>query len=151
VPIIAISGAEDAVVASELLRLGADDYIDKKALTGKNLAQSIHQALARSDDLRERPQRFGIGRAPSPRPRSEPDGSPLPLSAASAEPVDASERSAQAAASFAELRDFLRAEESKAGGGSSHSGTHMRLLVEAARRVGRLGAAVRSPLARAAR
>jgi DNA-binding response OmpR family regulator len=48
VPIIAISGLATSEIATELLRIGADDFISKKDLSGEVLARSVREALART-------------------------------------------------------------------------------------------------------
>ncbi len=59
VPIIAISGAASAEIAAELLVGGADDYISRKDLSSRVLAQSVSSALARADAWRQRAHREG--------------------------------------------------------------------------------------------
>ena len=59
VPIIAISGAATAEIAAELLVGGADDYISRKDLSSRVLAQSMSTALARADAWRQRASRQG--------------------------------------------------------------------------------------------
>jgi DNA-binding response OmpR family regulator len=49
VPIIAVSGKATPEVAAELLRSGADDYIDKRNLNSDVLARSVRMAIARYD------------------------------------------------------------------------------------------------------
>lgn len=52
VPIIAVSGTATTAIAKELLRLGADDFLQKADLTSEVLGQSVRAALARSDRWR---------------------------------------------------------------------------------------------------
>jgi DNA-binding response OmpR family regulator len=54
VPIIAISGVATSEVAADLIRGGADDYINKRELTSSLLARSMGEALARADAWRTR-------------------------------------------------------------------------------------------------
>jgi DNA-binding response OmpR family regulator len=49
IPIIAISGAASQQIARELVECGADDYLDKKQLTGQVLARSVRDVLSRWD------------------------------------------------------------------------------------------------------
>jgi DNA-binding response OmpR family regulator len=49
VPIIAVSGEASEQIARELVECGADDYLDKKDLTGQVLARSVRDVLSRSD------------------------------------------------------------------------------------------------------
>jgi DNA-binding response OmpR family regulator len=49
VPIIAVSGAASSQIAHELVECGADDYLDKKELTGHVLARSVRDVLSRWD------------------------------------------------------------------------------------------------------
>lgn len=52
VPIIAISGAANAEIATELLEAGADDFLDKYHLSTKSLVQSVRSVLANLDAWR---------------------------------------------------------------------------------------------------
>ncbi len=54
VPVIAISGTASSEIAQELVECGADDYLDKRDLSGRALAQSIRGVLARWDAWRKR-------------------------------------------------------------------------------------------------
>jgi DNA-binding NarL/FixJ family response regulator len=72
VPIIAISGASDPEVAAELLRLGADGYIDKRGLSGRLLDQTVRDALARADSWRERLEAEGRESTPAPTEAGQP-------------------------------------------------------------------------------
>jgi DNA-binding NarL/FixJ family response regulator len=54
VPIIAISGVATSEIALELVKGGADDYIQKQDLTGDVLRHSVLAALKRADALRSR-------------------------------------------------------------------------------------------------
>lgn len=47
VPIVALSGVATSEIASELLEVGADDYLSKKELTRDGLAKSIRSVLSR--------------------------------------------------------------------------------------------------------
>lgn len=49
VPIIALSGAATPEIASELLEVGADDYLSKQDLNREALANSVRGALCRKD------------------------------------------------------------------------------------------------------
>jgi DNA-binding response OmpR family regulator len=49
VPIIALSGAATPEIASELLEVGADDYLSKQDLNREALANSVRAALSRKD------------------------------------------------------------------------------------------------------
>jgi DNA-binding response OmpR family regulator len=57
VPVIAISGMASSEIAQELIECGADDYLDKRDLSGRVLAQSIRGVLARWDAWRKRAAR----------------------------------------------------------------------------------------------
>jgi DNA-binding response OmpR family regulator len=52
--IIAISGVATAELAAELVRVGADDYFDKRDLTSGKLARSVRAILRRTDTVRRR-------------------------------------------------------------------------------------------------
>jgi CheY-like chemotaxis protein len=54
VPIVAVSGMATAEVADDLLRSGADDYVNKLELTFEGFARSVREALARSAAFRRR-------------------------------------------------------------------------------------------------
>jgi CheY-like chemotaxis protein len=54
VPIIAVSGKASPEVAAELLREGADDYINKNDLTSEALTRGVRTALVRADTWRKR-------------------------------------------------------------------------------------------------
>jgi CheY-like chemotaxis protein len=49
VPILVISGAVDPEVAADLLRLGADQYLDKRDLNSRVFASSVRGLLGRAD------------------------------------------------------------------------------------------------------
>lgn len=52
VPIVAVSGKATAEIAAELLRVGADDYLNKQELTAESVAGSVRAALLRADTWR---------------------------------------------------------------------------------------------------
>lgn len=52
VPIVAISGKATPEIAAELLRVGADDYLNKQDLTAEVLTGSVRAALLRADAWR---------------------------------------------------------------------------------------------------
>jgi DNA-binding response OmpR family regulator len=54
VPIVAVSGTATQEVAADLLRSGADDYVNKLELTFDGFARSVREALARTDAFRRR-------------------------------------------------------------------------------------------------
>jgi DNA-binding response OmpR family regulator len=54
VPIIAISGQATPEIAAELLEAGADDYIEKRDLNSKILADRMRETLLRADACRHR-------------------------------------------------------------------------------------------------
>jgi CheY-like chemotaxis protein len=54
VPIVAVSGMATEEVAADLLRSGADDYVNKEELTFDGFARSVREALARTDAFRRR-------------------------------------------------------------------------------------------------
>jgi CheY-like chemotaxis protein len=54
VPIVAVSGMATEEVAADLLRSGADDYVNKMELTFDGFARSVREALARTDAFRRR-------------------------------------------------------------------------------------------------
>lgn len=54
VPILAVSGEATPTIAAELLRDGADDYIDKRELNGDDFASRVRMAVARADAFRRR-------------------------------------------------------------------------------------------------
>jgi DNA-binding response OmpR family regulator len=53
VPIVAVSGVATPEIAAELLRAGADDYLNKHNLESDTLACSVRHILARTDALRQ--------------------------------------------------------------------------------------------------
>jgi CheY-like chemotaxis protein len=53
VPIIAVSGVAPTEVADELIRSGAEDYLDKRILGSSSLARSIRATLRRADAFRK--------------------------------------------------------------------------------------------------
>jgi CheY-like chemotaxis protein len=67
VPIVAVSGMATEEVAADLLRSGADDYVNKMELTFDGFARSVREALARTDAFRRR-----LGAAGRPGPAAEP-------------------------------------------------------------------------------
>jgi DNA-binding response OmpR family regulator len=52
VPIVAVSGKATPEIAAELLRVGADDYLNKQELTAEIMAGSVRAALLRADTWR---------------------------------------------------------------------------------------------------
>jgi len=54
VPIIAVSGVAPTEVAEELVRSGADDYLDKRTLDSAGLASSLRASLIRAEAFRKR-------------------------------------------------------------------------------------------------
>jgi CheY-like chemotaxis protein len=54
VPVVAISGTATAEIAADLIRGGADDYLNKLDLTREKLATSVREALRRADLFRRR-------------------------------------------------------------------------------------------------
>jgi CheY-like chemotaxis protein len=63
VPVVAISGVAPAEVAEELIRSGADDYIDKRVLDSAGLARCLGDALRRVEAFRARLPVPGPGEA----------------------------------------------------------------------------------------
>ncbi len=53
-PVIAMSAVAPAEVAEDLIRAGADDYLDKRWLDSKMLARSVRTALMRAEGIRKR-------------------------------------------------------------------------------------------------
>jgi len=49
IPIIAVSGAASDCIARELVECGADDYLNKRDLSGQRLADSVRDVLSRWD------------------------------------------------------------------------------------------------------
>jgi DNA-binding NtrC family response regulator len=49
IPVIAVSGAASARIARELVECGADDYLNKRDLSGHRLAESVRDVLSRWD------------------------------------------------------------------------------------------------------
>jgi DNA-binding response OmpR family regulator len=64
VPIVALSGLEEAQVAARLLEAGADDFLSKRNFSGPHLARAVSAAVARADAVRQR----GLDGAAEPRP-----------------------------------------------------------------------------------
>jgi DNA-binding response OmpR family regulator len=60
IPIIAISGAASQQIACELVECGADDYLDKKQLTGQVLARSVRDVLSRWDAWKKMASRLPL-------------------------------------------------------------------------------------------
>src|SRR5262249_14735019 len=54
IPIIAISGVATKEIAVELVRAGADDYIEKQEPMGDRLTNSVTSAVKRADTVRQR-------------------------------------------------------------------------------------------------
>jgi DNA-binding NarL/FixJ family response regulator len=54
VPIIALSGVTSTQIITDLVQAGADDFISKRALTSRVLAESLRDALERADACRQR-------------------------------------------------------------------------------------------------
>ncbi len=52
VPIIAVSATATSEVAADLIRGGADDYLNKMDLTFETFARSVREAMSRSDLFR---------------------------------------------------------------------------------------------------
>jgi DNA-binding response OmpR family regulator len=52
VPIVALSAAASTELAAELVRSGADDYINKQELTRKKFTQTVRSALLRAEACR---------------------------------------------------------------------------------------------------
>jgi two-component system, NarL family, sensor histidine kinase UhpB len=52
VPVIAVSGTAGAEIARELIECGADDFLEKKDLSGHILPASVRDVLTRSDAWR---------------------------------------------------------------------------------------------------
>jgi DNA-binding response OmpR family regulator len=52
VPVIAVSGQAAAEIARELIECGADDFLDKKDLSGQVLTASVRDVLTRWDAWR---------------------------------------------------------------------------------------------------
>lgn len=57
VPIIALSGMATPETASELLEVGADDYLNKQELNRENLAAAMRAALSRVEAVKQAPSR----------------------------------------------------------------------------------------------
>lgn len=57
VPIIALSGAATPEIASELLEVGADDYLAKQDLNRESLAGAMRNVLSRVDLVKQSPTR----------------------------------------------------------------------------------------------
>jgi|SRR5579864_1814141 len=53
VPVIAISGGDTALISTELFRLGADAFINKRHFKGDSFTQSVRGALSRTDAGRQ--------------------------------------------------------------------------------------------------
>jgi DNA-binding response OmpR family regulator len=60
IPIIAVSGTASQQIARELVECGADDYLDKKELTGQILARSVRDVLSRWDVWRKMASRHSV-------------------------------------------------------------------------------------------
>ena len=55
VPIIAVWEPPGAEITTQLLELGADDFLDKRSLNSQALLRSVREALKRADGFRLRP------------------------------------------------------------------------------------------------
>jgi two-component system response regulator RegX3 len=63
VPIIAISGVASLKIAKELVECGADDYLNKKDLSGRALAKSVRDVVSRSDAWKKMAYRYRLARS----------------------------------------------------------------------------------------
>jgi DNA-binding response OmpR family regulator len=62
VPVIAVSGQAAAEIARELIEYGADDFLDKKDLSGQVLTASVRDVLTRWDAWRRLDSRARMAR-----------------------------------------------------------------------------------------